>query len=157
VAVAILLPLFFAQLGQSLGWRHMHPATRRCLWLLAPLVLGAIYWRLDPLLDRYLGSRLATGSIAHLGYAWRLINALMLVGSSGLSIVAFPAIAAHAAAQRRTELNIELSYAIRFFLFLIVPVCVGLAAIRVPVVRLLFEHGRFTSADTQVVSRLVGL
>lgn len=157
VTVVILLPRFVSQLAQSRPWRPMHPATRRSLWLLVPLVLGAIYWRLDPLLDRYLGSRLSTGSISHLGYAWRLTNALMLVGSSGLAIVAFPAIAAHAAARRRSELNAELSSAIRFYLFLIVPTCVGLAAFCVPVVRLLFERGRFTSNDTQAVSQLVGL
>ena len=39
----------------------------------------------------------------------------MLIGTSGLSIVAFPAIAAHAAAGRRAQLNVELSHVIRFF------------------------------------------
>jgi putative peptidoglycan lipid II flippase len=92
-----------------------------------------------------------------MGYAWRLISGLMLIGTSGLSIVAFPAIAAHAAQSRRTELNAELAYALRFFLFLIVPVCIGLSAFATPVVRLLFEHGKFTPADTQAVSLLVVL
>jgi putative peptidoglycan lipid II flippase len=159
VTVVLLLPLVASQLKLSgaATLQAVHPATRRCLWLLMPLVLGAIYWRLDPLLDRYLASRLPTGSIAHLGYAWRLISGLMLIGTSGLSIVAFPAIAAHAAAGRRAELSAELAHAIRFFLFLIVPICMGLAAFRVPVVRLLFEHGKFTSSDTQAVALLVAL
>jgi putative peptidoglycan lipid II flippase len=158
VTVAILLPLFLSQLWSSAAWKApMHAGTRQCFGLLMPLVLGAIYWRLDPLVDRFLGSYLPLGSIAHIGYAWRLISGLMLIGTSGLSIVAFPAIAAHAAAKKHDDLNVELAHAIRFFLFLIVPVCVGLAAFRVPVVRLLFEHGRFTSADTQAVSLLVAL
>jgi putative peptidoglycan lipid II flippase len=153
-----LLPLFLSQLWHSTGWKlSIHAGTRRCLWLLVPLILGAVYWRLDPLLDRFLGSYLPAGSIAHLGYAWRLASALIMIGTSGLSIVAFPSIAAHAAAGRRAELNAELAHAIRFFLFLIIPVCVGVAAFRAPVVRLLFERGKFTTADTQAVAILVAL
>jgi putative peptidoglycan lipid II flippase len=155
----ILLPLFVRQIREAAVWKqpHVHVGTRQAGALLLPLVLGAIYWRLDPLLDRYLGSYLQAGSIAHISYAWRLISGLMLIGTSGLSIVAFPAIASHTAAGRRAGLNIEVAHAIRFFLFLIVPICIGLCLFSVPVVRLLFERGRFTAADTQAVAMMVVL
>jgi putative peptidoglycan lipid II flippase len=156
--VALLLPFFLQTLihGRA-GATSAQPYLSRAVRLLLPLFVASLFWRLDPLLDRYLGSQLPTGSLAHMGYAWRIINALMLIGTSGLSVVAFPAIAAHAAASRRQELNAELAYAIRFFLFLMIPVCVGLAAFALPVVRLLFEHGRFTTADSMAVALLVAL
>jgi putative peptidoglycan lipid II flippase len=158
VTAALLLPLFARLAWQSSSWRQAPAAaTRRCLALLLPLTLGAVYWRLEPLIDRWLGSYLAGGSLAHLGYAWRLVSGLALIGTSGLSTVSFPAISAHAAARRAGELDRELAYAVRFFLFLMVPVCVGVALFAGPVVRLLFEHGRFTAADTAVVSWLVVL
>ncbi len=158
VTVAILSPPLVRQIWQTGAWRlPLQPGTQRYLVLLTPLIAAAIYWRLDPLLDRYLGSRLPTGNIAHLGYAWRLISGLMLIGTSGLSIVAFPAMAAHAAQSRRKELNAELAHALRFFLFLTIPVCIGLGFFATPVVRLLFEHGKFTALDTQAVSLLVVL
>jgi putative peptidoglycan lipid II flippase len=156
LTVLFLLPLFLSTLLQSARLqRRLLPATRQSFQLLLPLVLAAIYWRLDPLLDRWLGSYLAEGSIAHMGYAWRLVSGLSLVGTSGLSIVAFQALAAHASAGRRAELCAELAYALRLFLFLVVPVCVGLVAFAAPVVRLLCERGRFTSEDTRVVATLV--
>jgi len=159
VTALILLPLLFQTVWQSGLWKlsTLHAGTWQSLALLAPLVLGAIYWRMDPLLDRFLGSYLEAGSISHIGYAWRLASGLMLLGTSGLSIVAFPAIAGHAAARRRAGLNMEMAHAIRFFLFLIVPVCVGLGAFSTPVVRLLFERGRFMPADTQAVAIMVTL
>jgi putative peptidoglycan lipid II flippase len=158
VTAALLLPLFARLAWQSSTCRHAPTiATRRCLALLVPLVLGAVYWRLEPLVDRWLGSYLASGSLAHLGYAWRLVSGLALIGTSGLSTVSFPAISAHAAARRGGELDRELAYAVRFFLFLMVPVCVGVALFAGPVVRLLFEHGRFTPTDTAAVSVLVVL
>jgi putative peptidoglycan lipid II flippase len=156
--VALLLTFFFKTLAVAReDALSIQPDLRRTVQLLLPLFIASLFWRLDPLLDRYLGSQLATGSLAHMGYAWRIINALMLIGTSGLSVVAFPAIAAHVASNRRQELNAELAYAIRFFLFLMIPVCVGLAAFAQPVVRLLFEHGRFTAADTSAVAVLVAL
>jgi len=156
--IAVLLPFFAKKIWQSTAWiQPIHSGSRRCLWLLLPLLLASLYWRLDPLLDRFLGSYLPSGNIAHMGFAWRLISGLMLIGTSGLSIVAFPTIAAHAAASRKAELNAELAHAIRFFLFLIIPVCVGLAIFAQPVVRLLFEHGKFSADDTQAVALLVVL
>jgi putative peptidoglycan lipid II flippase len=158
ITVALLLPLFLSQLRQAFspGWA-LHPGTRRALTLLTPLFLGAIYWRLDPLVDRFLGSYLSAGSLSHLGYAWRLTAALMMIGTSGLSVVAFPAIAGHVAAERQDALRGEIAYGMRFLLFLLVPVIAGLIGFHQPVVRLLFERGRFTGTDTQAVALLVVL
>lgn len=158
LTVALLVPRFLDQLWCYSSWKQPpHAGTRQCLWLLLPLTLGAIYWRLDPLIDRYLGSYLAAGSLAQLGYAWRLASGLMLIGTSGLSIVAFPALAAHAAAGRRAAVAAELAHAIRFLLFLMIPVGVGVVAFRVPIVRLLYERGRFTPSDTLIVASLLAL
>ena len=156
--VAVLLPRFVAQLREPLArGLAVQPATRQALAMLAPLVVGAVYWRLDPLVDRWLGSYLPAGSIAHLGYAWRLAMALMMIGTSGLSIVAFPAIAAHAAAQQWDHLRAELAQALRLLTVLLVPVGMGLALFAEPVVRLLFERGRFTASDSEAVAMLVVL
>jgi putative peptidoglycan lipid II flippase len=158
VAMALMSPLVATQVRiAAISAGRLHPATRRALALLAPLVLGAIYWRIDPLLDRFLGSYLEPGSIAHMGYSSRLIGGLMLIGTSGLSIVAFPAIAAHAAAGKSESLADELAHALRFFLFLMIPICIGISVFAAPVVRLLFEYGQFTAADTQAVALLVVL
>jgi putative peptidoglycan lipid II flippase len=135
----------------------LHCGTRRAVGLLTPLVLGAVVWRLDPIVDRYLGSFLDPGSIAQMGYTARLASGLMLIGTSGLSIVAFPAIAAHAAAGRRQEFAAEIAHAFRFFLFLMAPIAIGVSVFSVPVVRLLFEHGKFTPGDTAAVAWLLVL
>lgn len=156
--VTILIPQFLRDTIELRPlWTPLQTGTRQALALLAPLLLGTVFWRLDPLLDRFLGSYLSEGSLSHLGYAWRFTTALMMIGTSGLSIVAFPAIAAHAAANRQAELRLELAHAVRFLLVLLVPICVGIAAFRLPVVRLLFERGKFTSADTQAVAQLLVL
>ncbi|MHB8902650.1 MAG: lipid II flippase MurJ, partial [Thermoguttaceae bacterium] len=68
-AVALQTPLLFRH-GQF--GRFWNDDVRRCFVLLLPLVLGALYFRLDPLVDRYLTSMLPVGNVSHLGYAWRI-------------------------------------------------------------------------------------
>ena len=154
----MLLPAWLAHLRFSEARRFVPlPAVRRVAAQLLPLFMGAICWRFDPLLDRYLGSYLSPGSISHLAYAWRLTNALSIIGISGLSIVAFQALAAHAAAGRRDELCVEISAAWRLLLVLVIPIVVGLLLFSEPVTQLLFEDGRFTSTDTRAVARLLAL
>lgn len=156
VTVLLLAPLFVAQLLQTRSWgRPLAPATREAIRLWLPLVAGALCWRLDPLVDRWAGSYLPEGSLSHLGYAWRLVQALAQIGTSGLAIVIFPVIAAQAAARQGGVLARELAYGLRLLLVLAVPVCVGLAWFAQPVVALLFERGAFQPADTRVVSWLV--
>jgi putative peptidoglycan lipid II flippase len=158
VTAGLLLPLLAIHLAASGTWRQPpHEATRRSLWLLLPLVVGAVFWRLDPLLDRLLGSYLPTGSIAHLGYAWRLANSLSLIGGSGLAIVAFRSVVSHAAAGNRDSMNAEVAHAWRLLAVVLIPVACGLVVFSEPVTRLLFERGRFTPDDTRAVATLVTL
>ena len=154
VNVVVQLPLLI----RRMHWRlSLDAGTIKCLVLLAPLIAGAAYSNLDPLIDRYLASSMPAGSIAHLGYAWRLTTALLLVGTSGLSIVAFPALASHHAAGRHADFNAEIAYALRFLCFLLVPIVAGLLVYAGAVVEDLFERGAFTSRDTQAVSILLRL
>jgi putative peptidoglycan lipid II flippase len=156
VTVLILVPPLVVQLGQTGAWaRPLAPATREAIWLWLPLVVGALCWRLDPLVDRWAGSYLAAGSLSHLGYAWRLVQALSQIGTSGLAIVIFPVIATHAANDQHGQLARELAYGVRLLLVLVVPMCVGLGWFARPVVAFLFERGAFQPADTQAVSWLV--
>ena len=84
-----------------------------------------------------------------------MTNALSIIGISGLSIVAFQALAAHAAAGQRDQLCVEISTAWRLLLVLLVPIASGLLVFSEPVTRLLFEDGRFTPADSSAVARLL--
>jgi putative peptidoglycan lipid II flippase len=156
VTVAILTPLFVMQLAQTGSWHQpLAASTRKAIALWLPLVAGALCWRLDPLVDRWAGSFLHPGSLSHLGYAWRLVQALSQIGTGGLAIVIFPVIAAQAAARQEGALARELAHGLRLLLVLTVPVCVGMGWFAQPVVAFLFQRGAFQSADSQAVSWLV--
>jgi putative peptidoglycan lipid II flippase len=155
MTTALLLPPLARQ-WRSFRFRPL-PGTRRVFALLVPLALAGLYLRADPLIDRHLASRLDAGTVSHLAYAWRLATALALVLQSGLAAVAFPVLATHAAAGRKEEFAAESARALRFLTFVMIPVCGAVLVFAGPIVRLLFERGRFQPDDTAAVARLLVL
>ena len=131
--------------------------ARRCFRLMLPLVFGAAYYRLDPLVDRHLASRLATGSIAHLGYASRLVTALLLVSTSGLAVVAFPNFSARYSEQGREGLREEVAHAVRCLCIILIPIVVALVIYSRPLIRDLFQRGEFSATDTREVAMLLAI
>jgi len=60
-----------------------------------------------------------------------------------LASASLPVMARHAAAGETRELVATLNFSLRLTLFISVPATVGLVALRAPIVRVLFERGRF--------------
>ena len=138
----------------SRGWpvtKESQAGVRRCLVLMLPLVIGLACNQLDPLLDQYLTSP-SPGSVSQLGYASRLAAAVLTLSTSGLAVVAFPALARHAAERDDEKLRAEIAAALRFLTLLLVPIIVALIAFGGPLIRDLLQRGRFSAEDTRVVS-----
>lgn len=140
-----------SQAGQSV------PVFPRLLFLIAPLLLGAAYTRADVLVDRPLASHLDVGSISHMGYAWRLASAIVMLGTSGLSVVIFPALARHAAKGDRKQMHDDLAEGWRLLCVVFVPMIGGIVFCGVPIVQVLLQRGEFTQADSLAVARLLSL
>ncbi|MBM80970.1 MAG: hypothetical protein CMJ78_10310 [Planctomycetaceae bacterium] len=129
--------------------------TTRCLRLMLPLILGAAYYNLDPLVDRYLTSNLEEGRIAQMSFAWRIAAALITVTASALSMVAFPKFAKYVSDGDNEGLASEIAAALRLLVIVSVPICVGVAAFANAVIHDFFQFGRFTDADTSEVQALL--
>jgi putative peptidoglycan lipid II flippase len=152
--VALQLPAFMRNFKLPKEWDE---GTRRIWGLAWPLLLGALYYKLDPLVDRYLASLMPAGSISHLGYAVRIIGTLLTLSTSGLAVVVFPVLSRHAAVGEEQEMKAEVMRAFRFLIFALTPVAIGLVLFHRPVIRDLMEHQQFTPHDTEIVGTLVAL
>ena len=138
----------------SRGWSvtpESQAALRRCIVLMLPLLVLLSLTQFDPLLDQYLTSG-SPRSVAQLGYATRLAAAVLTLSTSGLAVVAFPALARHAAERDDDKLRAEISAALRFLMLLLVPVVSALMWFGQPLIRDLLERGRFSSEDTLTVA-----
>src|SRR5207244_3849706 len=65
-----------------------------------------------------------------------------------LASAALPAMSRQAAAGDTRALAGTLNFALRLAVYICLPATIGLLVLRAPITRVLFERGRFTSADT---------
>lgn len=121
---------------------------RQVLVLMGPGVIGLAAVQINLLVNTILATGEGTGAVSCLGYAFRLMY--MPIGLFGVSIAtaSLPTLSRQAAHNDLAEMRATISRGLRLMLMLNVPATVGLIALATPIVALIFEHGRFSTADT---------
>jgi putative peptidoglycan lipid II flippase len=125
-----------------------HPGIRRMVMLMLPAIVGLSISQVNVIISQNLASTLETGSIVALRLANRLINFPLGIFAMGISTAVFPTLARLTARGETQEFSRTLSFGLRIVFFITIPSAVGMAFLRVPIVRLLFESGEFYAADT---------
>ena len=147
----------------SLGIRYRpifnfrHPAIKKLLRLGIPLFLYLAVASASSVMERNLASRLSAGAVSTLSYALRLFTVPSNFMAAPLAIVAYPGFAREAARLRRGELGAQVAKIFRLVIFLFLPVTIWTVINSLVVTRLLYEHGRFLSADSLLTARVLAV
>ncbi|GAB4562242.1 MAG: murein biosynthesis integral membrane protein MurJ [Anaerolineae bacterium] len=148
--VLILLPgLKDARLRPRFDWRN--PALRRIAQLYLPVAAGLVISQIQVVIDGNLASRTGPNSVAWMQNATTLIQFPHGLIGVAISIASLPSLSQWAARGDWETYRETLARALCLVLYLIVPATIGLWVLGRPIVRLIFEHGAFTSADTTAV------
>ncbi len=128
-----------------------HPALRRIGKLYLPVILGLVISQIAIALDRNLASRTGEQSIAWMQFATTIIQFPLGLISAAISLAILPTLSrlASAGGDALNDFMDTLATGLRLVLVLTIPAVVALFALAGPVVALLFQHGDFTSFDTQ--------
>ncbi|HUF90780.1 MAG TPA: murein biosynthesis integral membrane protein MurJ [Candidatus Limnocylindria bacterium] len=129
-------------------WEPGHPAVRRVARLLVPAVFGLAAVQVMVLVNTVLASLLPSGSISYLYYADRVMEFPLGVFGVALASASLPAMSRLAAAGDTAGVAATLGFALRLSVFVSLPATVGLVILSEPIIRVLFERGLFTAADT---------
>jgi putative peptidoglycan lipid II flippase len=124
------------------------PGLREVLALMGPGTLGLAATQVNLVVNTVLATGEGEGAVSYLSFAFRLMY--LPIGLFGVSIAtaAVPAISRHAAREDFGGMRETLSSSLRLMLMLSVPATIGLVVLAEPIVRLIFERGRFSPADT---------
>ncbi len=124
------------------------PGLRHILRLMGPGTLAGAAVQINLLVNMVLATGQGTGAVSWLGYAFRVMY--LPIGLFGVSIASatLPVVSRHAARDDIDGIRDTVSRALRLMLAVNVPATVGLIALGVPVVQLIFERGSFTPEDT---------
>jgi putative peptidoglycan lipid II flippase len=142
---------FRPRLRPDLGLRD--PGTRRIATLMAPATLGVAAVQVNVVINSSFASLISDGALSWLSYAFRLMQLPIGVFGVAVGTTALTQLSGHAAGEDWDRLRETLRRGLRMVLFLTVPSTVGLALLGVPIVRLIYEHGRFSPHATVETAR----
>jgi putative peptidoglycan lipid II flippase len=144
--------------GLSLAplWDIHDEGVRRVLRSLLPIVFGLASGQIIALnLPRFIAYA-APLQLPPIGYANRLMQVPLDLLASGPAIALFPTLSLLWAENKTAELRTTLASALRRTLVLTCAATALLAALRVPIVHFLLEHGEFSFSDTLRVAPVLG-
>lgn len=143
-----------ARLRLTLSWRH--PALRQIVILYAPVMFSLI---MDTLVIRLVSYNIASnsieGSLGYMNWATTLIQFPQGLVATAISIAILPTLSRQAALVLQngyTAFRDTLGLGLRLTMTLILPATVGLFVLAGPIIVLLFQHGAFTAADTDITA-----
>ena len=166
--------------GLSSNFTGTAEPFKKMLWVMLPMVLGLAVFQINAAFDTLIAWGFApkqggaemlslfgrqwpypindAGQVVALAGAQRLYQFPLGVFGIALATAIFPALA-HAAADRsdtgRTSFQTTLHHGLRLSFFIGLPASVGLILVRVPLTRVMFEHGRFELEDSLRVAAIL--
>jgi putative peptidoglycan lipid II flippase len=143
--------------GFSIDFREgfRHPAVKKIGALLIPRAFGSVVYQVNILVDTMLASLswiVGPGGVAALYYSNRLIQFPLAIFGLALAQAALPKMSHEFSIDDMPKLKKTLSFSLRITFLIMIPASVGLAILGVPIVKMLFQRGEFTSDSTAITN-----
>ncbi|MDR0401946.1 MAG: murein biosynthesis integral membrane protein MurJ [Endomicrobium sp.] len=137
---------------KGLGWNLKfirfnlkHPGVRKVIFLMIPSIIGLSADQINVLIDSRCASSLGQGPVSALYYSNRLMQMPLGIFGFAFASVLLPIMSNAYLKNDMLTIKKSLSYSIRFTIFSLLPATTGLMIIGLPIVKLLFERGKFDS------------
>ena len=124
------------------------PGLVRVLRLMIPATIGLSATQINIFINTKFATLCIEGSVSWLNYAFRLVQLPIGLFGVAISIAALPVLARHASQNNMEPLKDTFVSALTMVFCLTIPASVGLVILSKPIIKLIFEHGAFTSMDT---------
>lgn len=121
---------------------------RRIMVLMIPAVIGLSATQINIFINTNFAARCAEGSVSWLNYAFRLMQFPIGIFGVAISIATLPVISRQASQGDMGALKSTYVSSLTMAFFLTIPASFGLAFLAKPIIRLIFEYGRFNAQDT---------
>lgn len=156
---AALLAWWLGRQGISITprWHGVTPAVKQVWSQYGPMIAGAFLMGSTALVGQSMAAMLGPGSVSALGYGSKITSLILGVASVAVSTSVLPHFSRMVALAEWDAVRHTLLIYARLIVLTTLPVTLILIYFSEPVVRLLFQRGAFTEADTQLVAWVQGL
>ena len=128
------------------------PEVRRVGVLLGPVIISLGIINFNSFIDTVIATLISDPAPAIIERAFRLFQLPQGMFAIAIGTVLFPAFSRNAVANRMAEFRADLSTGLRQIFFVTLPFAAFFAVLALPTVRLIYEHGKVTSGDTELVA-----
>ncbi len=132
------------------GWKH--PGVVKIRTLMIPALFGVSVSQINLLLDTFIASFLATGSISWLYYSDRLLEFPLGLFGIAIATVILPALSKKHVEQTSGQFASTMDWGIRMVLLLGAPAMIGMMILAKPMLMVLFMRGEFGVDDVNAAS-----
>jgi putative peptidoglycan lipid II flippase len=125
--------------------------VRRVMRLMGPAIIGTSAVQIKVLVDTFVVSGIDGGQ-SWLSYAFRLMQFPIGVFGVAIGTAAIPALSRLASEENLLKFRSTLSDAVKLVFLLTIPSACGLIVLGEPIIRLIYEGGRFGAIDTDMTA-----
>ena len=118
-----------------------------------PAVIGLSATQINIFINTNFAARCAEGSVSWLNYAFRLMQFPIGIFGVAISIATLPVISRQASRGDMAALKATYVSSLTMAFLLTIPAAFGLAFLAKPIIRLIFEHGRFNARIPSIPPR----
>lgn len=134
----------------SFDWRH--PGVRRVFLLMLPVTISLGLINFNNLINSFFGSLVSEQAPAAIDKAFRIYQLPQGIFSVAIATVLFPTLARFANAGEIENLRSTMANGMRQILFVLVPAAAAILVLSDPMIRLVYQRGEFSPAETTVVA-----
>lgn len=136
----------FYRAGISLRYRPLREMGQ----LMLPIAFGIAFSQLSEVIDKAFASYLTPGSVTALSFAKKISDLPIVAIAYALGIVLFPYFSEAAAKGDKQGLSILLTKGLRMIALVFLPIAILVFVLRLPIVQILFEHGKFDEESSRL-------
>jgi putative peptidoglycan lipid II flippase len=158
VQAAVQWPVLLRQ-GYRPVWRSPRvggalsdPGLRRMMWLMIPGTVGLAATQINILVNSIFATSVGEGAVSWLNYSFRLMQFPIGVFGVSLATATLPLFSRHWTERQYGLAGEVLSQSLKRVFAINFPASAGLAFLGVPIISLIFEHGRFRPQDTEATA-----
>jgi putative peptidoglycan lipid II flippase len=137
-----------------LRWYGVSPEFRRVFQQYLPMFSGTLVLSTSPIIDQSMAAMLTAGSVAALSYGNKIASVMTSLGMAAVSTAVLPYFSTMIAKKDWNGCRRTLKVYSILILSATVPLMLVMIAFSRPLVRILYQRGAFTAADTALVSNV---
>jgi putative peptidoglycan lipid II flippase len=152
--VMVIVLMRKAQIPFTFRWPGFHPGLKEVLRQYLPAISGSSLMCSAVLIDQSMSAALGSGNVSALNYGNKLLAVILSAATVALGTAVLPFFSSLSAKKDWSGLKGTLNHYVALILATTIPATIAFVLLSEFIVRMLFERGAFTPADTQLVSQI---